>query len=133
VLPGSTGSTRIAARVVVVTARRSAQEVAGVRVALSKLASDDLGANPEPETDDDPASAAQVARPALGRADEHAPRVVAGVAGESTAIEITLAADYGTDLAALGERIRQRVRERVRAVTGLEPAVVTVHIDDVFD
>ncbi|MFP5023316.1 Asp23/Gls24 family envelope stress response protein [Pseudonocardia phyllosphaerae] len=37
VLPGPLGATRIAARVIVVTASRSAQAVEGVRVALSKV------------------------------------------------------------------------------------------------
>ena len=54
------------------------------------------------------------------------------MSGRSTAIEVTLAADYGTDLIELGERIRSHVAARVRDLTGLEPATVTVNIDDVF-
>ncbi len=55
------------------------------------------------------------------------------MSGRSTAVEVTLAADYGTDLVALGGRIRTEVANRVRDLTGLEPVAVTVHIDDVFD
>lgn len=89
------GVTRIAARVVVAAARRGAQGVPGVRVALSK-------------------------------------EVAAGVAGTSTAIQITLAADYGTDLVALAEQVRAAVTDTVRRLTDLEPSDVTVIIDDVF-
>lgn len=97
-MPSAEGLVRISARVVVVTARQSAQEVPGVRVALSKR----LGG------------------------------VAAGATGGTTAVEITLAAGYGTDLAALGERVRSTVAARIRALTGLEPADVSVVIDDVF-
>ena len=100
------GLIRISARVVVATARHSAQQVPGVRVALSKhlLAGD--------------------APSALS--------VAAATTGRSTAIEITLAADYGTDLRELGERVRRTVAARVRELTDLDPATVTVIIDDVF-
>ncbi len=64
------------------------------------------------------------------READESPRVVAG---RSTAIEVTLAADYGTDLVALGEQIRAEVTDRVRDLTGLEPVVVTVRIEDVFE
>ena len=132
---GPHGTTRISARVVVVAARETAQDIAGVRVALSKLATagitpihDDLHAGP----------AAPAAVPVRGRdgrdaAQDEGPRVVAGVAGRSTAIEVTLAADYGVDLVELGARIRAEVATRVRHLTGLEPVTVTVRIDDVFD
>lgn len=104
-LPGPDGVTRIAARVVVVTARRSAQQVPGVRVALSR------------------------------KLDDSAPDrgVSAGVAGESTVIEIVLAADYGEDLHALAERVRRTVSERVGTLTGLSATEITVVIDDVLE
>jgi uncharacterized alkaline shock family protein YloU len=105
VLESPNGLTRISARVVVVAARESARGVPGVRVALSR----------------------HVAGPAGTASD-----VTAGVAGRSTAIEITLAADYGLDLVALGERVRQEVAARVRTLTDLEPVQITVIIDEVF-
>lgn len=117
----------------VVAARESAQDVTGVRVALSKLVragvtpADD-GTLAAPATSDHTPSHARPRPPSTPEA-----RVVAGVAGRSTAIELTLAADYGTDLVALGERIRDHVADRVRDLTGLEPVTVTVHIDDVFE
>lgn len=129
-LPSPTGATRISARIVVVTARETAQDIAGVRIVLSKLVAPGVtpvsgptagGTGRHPD-------AGQTANP---RQEEL--RVVAGVAGRSTAIGITLAADYGTDLVDLGERIRAEVATRVRELTGLEPVGVTVHIDDVFD
>lgn len=100
------GSTRIAARVVVVTARETAEQVPGVRAALSHL-------------------------PGAGSAGRDV-QAAAGVAGASTAIEITLAAEQGYDLQALGERIRAAVADEVRRLTGLEPVGVTVVVDDVF-
>ncbi|GAA3219103.1 hypothetical protein GCM10017691_02290 [Pseudonocardia petroleophila] len=99
-VPSAEGLVRISARVVVATARQSAQEVPGVRVALSRH----LGG----------------------------PGVAAGATGASTAVEITLAAGYGTDLVALGERVRRTVAARIRELTDLEPADVTVVIDDVL-
>lgn len=113
------GVTRIAARVVVVTARHSAQAVPGVRVALSEHLTPRPG--PVPEA----GSAAAEDDPDMGG-------VSAGVAGVSTAIVITLAADYGLDLRALANRVRDTVTGRVRALTQLEPVEVTIIIDDVL-
>jgi uncharacterized alkaline shock family protein YloU len=104
-----TGHTRVAARVVVTLARHLASQVPGVEVALGRLATD-------------------------GHRDggEVVPDVEAGVSGGSTAVQITLAAAYGQDLQALGERIRAVVARGVREVTGLEPVDVTVHVDDIW-
>ncbi|MEJ2869062.1 Asp23/Gls24 family envelope stress response protein [Actinomycetospora sp. OC33-EN08] len=104
------GHTRVAARVVVALARHLAAQVPGVEVALGRLA-------------------AEGHRPG----GELVPDVEAGVAGGSTAVQVTLAAAYGQDLQALGERIRTVVARGVREATGLEPVDVTVHVDDVFD
>lgn len=118
VVASSRGLTRISARVVVVAARETAQGVAGVRVALSKHIT--------------AAAGTREVRPVTTPRRDGA-EVTAGVAGRSTAIEITLAADYGLDLIELGERVRREVTARVRALTDLEPVEVTVIIDDVFD
>lgn len=116
VLDSGQGRTLIAARVVVVAARETARAVPGVRVALSRhlvgRAGGDAAIGPD------------------GRGDTE---VSAAMAGRSTAIEITVAADYGIDLRRLGERIRAEVIARVRALTDLEPVHVTVIIDDVFE
>ncbi|MCD2188925.1 Asp23/Gls24 family envelope stress response protein [Actinomycetospora soli] len=103
------GHTRVAARVVVALARHLAAQVPGVEVALGGLVAD--GHRPGGEV---------------------VPDVEAGVTGGSTAVRITLAAAYGQDLQALGERIRAAVARGVRDATGLEPVDVTVHVDDVF-
>ena len=103
------GHTRVAARVVVALARHLAGQVPGVEVALSGLAVD--------------------GHRSVG---EVVPDVEAGVSGGSTAVRITLAAAYGQDLQALGERIRAVVARGVREATGLEPVDVTVHVDDIF-
>lgn len=106
------GLTLVADRVVTITARVSAEHVTGVRAALSR----ELG-------------------PSSQRADvsaEPTARVVAGVAGRSTAIEITVAADYGQELHSLAQRIRTAVDGTVRSVTGLDPVDITVVIDDVL-
>ncbi|MFP5071168.1 Asp23/Gls24 family envelope stress response protein [Pseudonocardia nantongensis] len=116
VLDSPEGHTRIAARVVVVTARECAQQTPGVRVALSKHITDRGSAS------------------GSGAGSEWAgAEVTAGVAGRSTAIEITLAADYGQNLPELAERVRRQVSDRVRELTDLEPVQITVVIDDVFD
>ena len=59
--------------------------------------------------------------------------VAVGVAGRSAAVEIVLAASYGVDLVALGERVRSEVAARIRQLTDLEPVDVTVIIDDILD
>lgn len=117
VVESPNGLTRISARVVVVTARETAQTVPGVRVALSKHITGSAG-------DGDYS--------AVHAGDASGAEVTAGVAGRSTAVEITLAADYGLDLRRLGERVRYEVAARIRALTDLEPVHITVIIDDVF-
>ncbi|GAA5114881.1 Asp23/Gls24 family envelope stress response protein [Pseudonocardia adelaidensis] len=120
VLESARGRTRISARVVVAVARESAQAVPGVRVALGKHISGRTGDRSDVRdgTAGNPAGGAEV---------------VAGVAGGSTAIEMTLAADYGTDLHRLGEHVRAAVTAEVRALTDLEPVQVTVIIDDILE
>ena len=136
-LPGPDGTTRISARVVVVTARETAQAIAGVRVALGRLVGVGVTPTTEPTGPESTATSPQAQGPAqpetTGEIGEDELRVVAGISGRSTAVEVTLAADYGTDLVALGESIRAEVAARVRDLTGLDPVAVTVLIDDVFD
>lgn len=115
VLHSPIGLTRISARVVVVTARQTAQAVPGVRVALSKHIARSTSTR---DVRPDEADGAEVA---------------AGVAGRSVAIEITLAADYGLNLHRLGEQVRGAVIDAVRALTGLEPVQVSVIVDAVLD
>lgn len=119
VLESPHGLTRISARVVVVAARESAQNVPGVRVALGKHSGVRLHRHGGGDT------------PPRGRSA--GTEVTAGVAGKSTAIEIVLAADYGQDLPRLAERVRDEVTAHVRALTDLEPTEVTVVIDDVLN
>jgi len=124
-IPGGDGSTRIAARVVVVLARHLAGQVPGVRVALSKLVA--AGTGPLALVPDGAAPLPAPLPPDGG------PAVTAGVAGTSTAVEITLAADYGVDLVALGEDIRVTVADGIRRWTGLDPVAVSVTVDDVLE
>jgi uncharacterized alkaline shock family protein YloU len=107
------GRTRVSARVVVALSRHLASRVPGVRVALSRLVV--AGGGPVTSVIGGPG-----------------PEVTAGVVGGSTVVAITLAADYGQDLEALGTRIRTVVADGIRAVTGLEPVSVQVHVDDVL-
>lgn len=124
VLPSSAGLTRVSARVVMITARETAQAVHGVRVALGRHVAAAL------RTSTDSGSGRGEDAPVTGHGH---PEVAVGVAGRSTAIEITLAADYGFDLQQLGEQVRDAVVSSVRALTGMEPVHVTVVIDDVFE
>jgi uncharacterized alkaline shock family protein YloU len=121
VLESERGRTRVSVRVVVVAARESAQGVPGVRVALSRQIAMRTGNRGEIRGD-----GAAVDPPG-------GTEVVAGVAGRSTAIEITLAADYGVDLLSLGKDVRAAVTAEVRALTDLEPVYITVIIDDLFE
>lgn len=114
-IPSPRGDTRIAGRVVAVTARVTTEQVPGVRVALARR------------------NTAQDAEAADAGTVEAARDVVAGVSGASTALSVTVAADYGTDLHALADRIRRAVTRAVRSLTGLEPVEITIVIDDVLE
>ena len=132
-IPGPDGTTRVSARVIVVTARETAQDVEGVRIALGKIVGPEARSPGDPAADDENQSDdSLIGARVEGPARDDGPRVVAGVAGRSTAIEITLAAQYGVDLIALGERLRADVARRIGTVTGLHPVTVSVVIDDVF-
>ncbi|WP_344428089.1 Asp23/Gls24 family envelope stress response protein [Pseudonocardia ailaonensis] len=109
-LAGPDGVVRIAARVVTATARRTAQQIPGVRVALTR----------------------RTGHPLEGGGHDPGPRAEAGVAGAHTALEVIIAADYGTDLHDLAGRVRSAITETVTAITGLTVAEVAVIIDDVL-
>jgi len=111
-IPGARGHTRIAGRVVAVTARVTTEQTPGVRVALARQA--DRHRNPDNDNDTQDV-------------------VVAGVAGLSTALQITLAADYGQDLHTLADRVRAAVAHAVTQLTGLHPVHIAITIDDVFE
>ncbi|MFC5062957.1 Asp23/Gls24 family envelope stress response protein [Actinomycetospora atypica] len=121
------GHTRISGRVVAAIARHHAAQVPGVRVALGKLAA--AGRRDLDRAEDFPESSIHAAR-----VDDmpRRPQVSVGVAGASTAVEVVLAADYGVDLALLGERVRAAVSAGIRTDTGLEPVAVSVVVDDVL-
>lgn len=69
-------------------------------------------------------------RVALARHDST--RVEAGTSGLSTALRITLAADWGEDLHVLADRVRAAVAGAVAEVTGLRAVRVDITIDDVL-
>lgn len=96
----------VAARAVVAVVGHAARSSAGVRMALG----------------------------ALGELIDAGPRagVGAGVSGQSVAVDLTVAAEYGHDLRRLADHLRERVVAEVRAQTGLEVVVVDVAITDVF-
>lgn len=104
VIPTPRGATRIAEQIVAVTARLSAEQIPGVRAALSHSADPDPGAG-----------------------------VQAGLVGGSTALRITVAASYGEDLHALADRVRAAVADAVRSLTGLDPVEISVLVDDVLE
>ena len=104
-LPGPRGHTRIAERVIAVTARLATDRVTGVRAALTHSTATD---HPVPQT-------------------------IAGTVGTSVALQITLAASYGHDLHALAQRVRTAVASAIRDVTGLHAVTITVVIDDILE
>ena len=59
-------------------------------------------------------------------------RVEAGTSGLTTALRITLAADWGEDLHDLADRVRAAVAGAVADVTGLRAFRVDITIDDVL-
>lgn len=105
------GSFLVAARAVVSVAGYAARTSAGVRMALGAL-----GELIGPETGPTAGSRA----------------IGAGVSGQSVAVELTVAAEYGHDLQRLADHLRERVVSEVRAQTGLDVVVVDVAITDVF-
>ena len=107
VLTGPRGVTRVAGRVVSVTARVATEDVPGVRAALARQ--EPAGATGPPVVE-----------------------VESGVAGASAAVRVTVAADYGQDLHALAERIRAAVAQAVEEITGLHAVQIDITIDDVL-
>ena len=71
-------------------------------------------------------------RVALARNEDNPTQVEAGASGLSTALRITLAADWGEDLHALADRVRTAVTRAVADVTGLQAVRVDIAIDDVL-
>ncbi|WP_328309712.1 Asp23/Gls24 family envelope stress response protein [Actinomycetospora sp. NBC_00405] len=104
------GESWVSARVVIRSVRLAAEQVDGVRVALGHLV----------------ASTSEAATPRPGHAADDM-----SVDGR-TVLEVAIAADYGQDLHALAERIRARVADEVRRLTGRPPAAVDVLVDDVL-
>lgn len=102
------GSFLVAARAVVSVAGYAARTSAGVRMALGELVDARTGPASEPRS------------------------VGAGASGQSVAVELAVAAEYGHDLRRLAEHLRERVTSEVRAQTGLDVVVVDVAITDVF-
>ena len=115
VLPPDRGSTRIAARVIGVIARRAAASVPGVRVALGRST--------------DPARV-RITRRAT---DQHAyPGTAVGIAGGRVAVDLALAVGYGLSIPAVSARVQRAVISQVRAITGVRDIEVNVAVDDVL-
>lgn len=101
------GSFLVAARAIVSVAGHAARSSPGVRIALSTIG--ELTAHSaEPDA------------------------VSAGVSGQSVAVELTVAAEYGHDLHRLAEHLRERVTAEILTQTGLDVVEVDVTITDVF-
>jgi len=114
-LPADRGTTRIAARVVGVIARRAAAGVPGVKVVLGRST--------------DPAEA----RTTRQATDRHAyPGTAVGVAGGRVAIDLALAVAYGLPIPEVSARVQQTVVSHVRAATGVTDVEVNVTVDDVL-
>ena len=114
------GTTRISIDVIVRIVRATVDAVPGVRVSL-------VGADPSPTVDrpgEVVALRAEAPRPGSG--------VTVGATGATVAVEVTLAADYGTHLPTLGRTVNGRVRAELLQSFGLRTASSTVHIDDVL-
>lgn len=116
----------VAARAVVTVAGHVARATEGVRVALSGLGAlttppSGLAGPAQPVTSDGAAARANSGRVA---------RV--GIQGQSVAVELTVAADYGQDLHRLADRLRVRVADAVLGQLGMDAVQIAVEITDVF-
>lgn len=106
VLVQAGGRTRVGIDVVLTVVRVTAAGVTGVRALLPAAST---------PADDGEGGGARV-----------------GIVGSTVAIEVTVAADYGQDLLALGEELSRQISGAVAALVGVSVAAVTVHIDDVL-
>ena len=106
--PGLPGTATVTTRVVIRCARLAAEQVDGVRLALSELSTS-------------PPAAHSGSDPGRGQAPE-----------EDIVLVMTVAAEHGHDLHALGRRIRTAVDDALRSLTGRTPRSIDVHIDDVL-
>ena len=120
VIAGSDGATRISTEVVVRAVRSTVDAVPGVRVSLVDAEPRPTAGSPGPR----PGARTTGPVPAGG--------IAVGTTGSTVAVEVTVAADYGTNLPALGRVVNDRVREVLFRMFGLRTAASTVHIDDVL-
>lgn len=101
------GRTRVGIDVVLTVVRVTAAGVTGVRALLPAASA---------PADDGEGGGARV-----------------GISGSTVAIEVTVAADYGQDLQALGQELSRQISAAVAALVGVSVAAVAVHIDDVLE
>ena len=119
VIPGPTGQTRVAARVVGAVARLAAESVPHVSLALGGGRT----ATP-PDATPDPARIA-------GAEAEVATTV--GVAGAHVVVDVQIAVDYGAAIPEIARQVRQEITRHVARHTGLTTTEVNVVVVDVVD
>ncbi|RBY77604.1 hypothetical protein DQ238_14405 [Geodermatophilus sp. TF02-6] len=117
VLPGPTGSTRVAARVVGAVARLAAESVPHVTLALGGgHTATPPGGTPDPDR-------------IAGQESESATDV--GVAGTRVVVDVQIAVDYGVPIPQVAEQVRAQIIRHLDAQTGLTASEVDVTVVDV--
>ena len=119
VIPGPTGQTRVAARVVGAVARLVAESVPHVSLALGGgRTATSRDATPDP------------ARIAGAEAEE---ATTVGVAGAHVVVDVQIAVDYGAAIPEIAHQVRQEITRHVALHTGLTTTEVNVVVVDVVD
>jgi uncharacterized alkaline shock family protein YloU len=114
VVPGATGGTRIAARVVGAVARLAAQAVPHVAVAVGRGRAL-------------PDDSAQIA----GEAGAAATSI--GLAGTHVVVDIDIAVDYGAPIPWVARQVREHILRDLQRHTGLTTVEVNITVVDVRD
>jgi uncharacterized alkaline shock family protein YloU len=110
------GAVQIAARIVAVLARDTAQRIPGVRVALGRSTQG--------------RAAALAERATSGHRHPHA---AVGVLGQSAVVDLAVAVTYGDPVQQIARDIQRQVTASLRDQVGLRNVTVNVTVDDILD
>lgn len=110
------GVVRVAARIVGRIARDAAGSVPGVQAVLGRTMRGNMVGLVDRST----------------RGHRH-PHSAVGVLGQTAAVDLAIAIEYGDPVHTVAEEVQARVKQRLRAAINLQDITVNVTIDDILD
>lgn len=109
------GAIRVAARIVGRMARDAARTVPGVRAALGR------------------STHGKMVRTVERATQEHLhPHAAVGVLGQTAAVDLAIAVQYGDPVDVIAKEVQRSVRQRLHETIGMQAVTVNVTVDDVI-